>query len=259
MVRARRKQPTPTDGNREAEGGRGSGPIDVNAIVSFNIRELRERRNWTQQYVAQKLSMLTGHQLPQASISAMERGFDGERRRRFDAHELYLLAVAFDVPITYFFLPPPDTGFDELVDSGRPVSELYRTLVGGDWQLAEIDERLTQLKIKNPDEADLALSLIMGGPDRALQNWHKHYRTWRKQRLEALAKEYGDGLDDAAAKLGHFAAAITALGPYGYMQSLAHKSGEEVYRGRDAEHMTDEEARDRLAQMQVDQATTEEG
>ena len=256
MVRARRKQPTPTEGQPEAETATRSGPLDVNAIVSFNIRELRERRNWTQQYVAQKLSMLTGHQLPQASISAMERGFDGERRRRFDAHELYLLALVFDVPITYFFLPPPDTGFDELVDSGRPVSELYRTLVGSDWQLAEMDERLTQLKIKNPEEADRAVSLIMGGPDRALLNWHKHYRTWRKERLAALVKEYGDALDDVADKLGQFAEAIIALGPQGYLQSLAHKDGEEVHRDpiRNPEDMTNEELSAMLAEMGSDQA-----
>lgn len=136
------------------------------------------------------------------------------------------------------------------------MSELYRTLVGNDWQLAEMDERLTQLKIKNPEEADRAVSLIMGGPDRALRNWHKHYRTWRKERLAALIKEYGDELDDVAAKLGHFADAISRLGPEGYLQSLAYKDGEEV--NLNAEDMTDEEARERLAQMHVDQAKTEE-
>ncbi|MDQ3462970.1 MAG: helix-turn-helix transcriptional regulator, partial [Actinomycetota bacterium] len=63
--------------------------VDANAVVSYNVRAIRERRGWTQQYVAERLATLTDHLLPQASISAMERGFDGERRRRFDAHELY--------------------------------------------------------------------------------------------------------------------------------------------------------------------------
>jgi transcriptional regulator with XRE-family HTH domain len=95
MVRARKAkqesaQPT------EAPG------LDVNAVVSYNVKAIRERRGMTQQQVADRLAVLTGHQLPQASISAMERGFDGERRRRFDAHELYLLSVVFDVPVTYF-------------------------------------------------------------------------------------------------------------------------------------------------------------
>ncbi|MEZ5218548.1 MAG: hypothetical protein R2715_18640 [Ilumatobacteraceae bacterium] len=47
----------------------------------------------------------------------MERGFDGDRRRRFDAHELYLLSVVFDVPIAYFFVPPPGTGMNVLADT----------------------------------------------------------------------------------------------------------------------------------------------
>ena len=73
--------------------------LDVNAVVSYNVKAIRERRGWTQQSVAERLGRVTGHQLPQASISAMERAFDGARRRCFDAHELYLLSVVFDVPI----------------------------------------------------------------------------------------------------------------------------------------------------------------
>ena len=91
----------------EAASPPGSGDgLDVNAVVSYNVKAIRERRGMTQQAVADRLAELTGHQLPQASISAMERGFDGERRRRFDAHELYLLSQVFDVPIAYFFIPP---------------------------------------------------------------------------------------------------------------------------------------------------------
>src|SRR6266852_2046705 len=107
MVRSRQRQAEPSPAT-EAPG------LDVNAVVSYNVKAIRERRGMTQQAVAEKLAMLTGHQLPQASISAMERGFDGERRRRFDAHELYLLSVVFNVPIAYFFIPPPSTGLAEL-------------------------------------------------------------------------------------------------------------------------------------------------
>ncbi len=92
MVRPRKRQSEPS-ATPEAPG------LDVNAVVSYNVKAIRERRGLTQQAVADRLAELTGHQLPQASISAMERGFDGERRRRFDAHELYLLSVVFDVPI----------------------------------------------------------------------------------------------------------------------------------------------------------------
>ena len=49
-----------------------------------------------------------------------------------------------------------------------------------------------------------------------LRNWHEHYRTRRKKRLEALSKEYGDELDDVVARLARFAEAIAVLGPKGY-------------------------------------------
>ncbi len=80
MVRSRKRQP-------EAAPPKEPAGLDVNAVVSYNVKAIRERRGMTQQAVADRLAQLTGHRLPQASISAMERGFDGERRRRFDAHE----------------------------------------------------------------------------------------------------------------------------------------------------------------------------
>src|SRR5277367_3065112 len=119
MVRPRKRQTPPLAASEEdVDTAIREGPMDVNAVVSYNLRAIRERRGWTQQQVADRLARITGHRLPQASISAMERGFDGERRRRFDAHELYLLSVVFDVPIAYFFLPPPQALGTPLADTG---------------------------------------------------------------------------------------------------------------------------------------------
>ena len=73
MVRSRKKSAP-----EQAARPRQADALDVNAVVSYNVKAIRERRGWTQQAVAERLSYLTGHQLPQASISAMERGFDGE-------------------------------------------------------------------------------------------------------------------------------------------------------------------------------------
>ena len=156
-MRARKKVPAAETAEIEARRG-----LDVNAVVSYNFKAIRERQGWTQQGVAERLGQLTGHTLPQASISAMERGFDGDRRRRFDAHELYLLSVLFDVPIAYFFLPPPGTSTSQLADTGQPVTELYAALLGEEWQLAPLDERLAEIGLKNPEEADQALVAIFG-------------------------------------------------------------------------------------------------
>lgn len=219
MVRSRKKaQEAPTA--RATSTG-----LDVNAVVSYNVKAIRERRGWTQQSVAERLGRITGHQLPQASISAMERGSDGDRRRRFDAHELYLLSVVFNVPIAYFFIPPPGTGAEKLADTGDDVSQLYAALLGHEDQLAPLDERLEEIKIKNPEESDAILAAIYG-TDEPVGNWHQSFRTWRKRRLDDLASQYGDRLDEVALFLKEFATKIEASGPAGYLQSMAHRHGE---------------------------------
>lgn len=213
---------------RPAEAPPHEGPgLDVNAVVSYNVKAIRERRGMTQQAVADRLAQLTGHQLPQASISAMERGFDGERRRRFDAHELYLFSVVFDVPIAYFFIPPPGAGFAELADTRRPVAELWRSLLGTESQLDAVDARLAEIKIDDPDASDQVLAAIFG-PENAATNWHEHFRTWRKRRLREIEVEYGDRLDEVAEFLAEFASKIKALGPAGYLRSTSHRAGEPV-------------------------------
>jgi len=202
--------------------------MDVNAIVSFNLKAIRERRGMTQEDVAVALARLTGHRLPQASISAMERGFDGDRRRRFDAHELYLLSMVFGVPIVYFFIPPPDTGLRELADTRRPIAELYVSVLGRDHELVDMDDRLAALNITNPEEVDNLAAALFGSREAAARNWHDHYRTWRKKRLAEMAKTYGDRLDEVAEFLAEFSNQITQLGPSGYLRAMAHKSGEAV-------------------------------
>jgi transcriptional regulator with XRE-family HTH domain len=195
--------------------------MDVNAVVSYNLKAIRERKDWTQQEVADNLGRLTGHTLPQASISAMERGFDGERRRRFDAHELYLLAVLFDVPIAYFFVPPPGSERTRLADTADPLTSLYATVLGREHQLAPLDERLAEIGIQNPDEADQALVAVLG-PKMATGAWHDHFRLWRKRRLRQVERQYGDKLDEVADFLADFAAQIKAVGPKTYLESVAY-------------------------------------
>ncbi|MGH9058422.1 MAG: helix-turn-helix domain-containing protein [Acidimicrobiales bacterium] len=234
MVRARKRPsppPTPTDADEPTDTPGRDGPMDVNAVVSYNVKAIRERHGWTQQGVADRLARLTGHTLPQASISAMERGFDGERRRRFDAHELYLLSVVFDVPLAYFFLPPPGAMGTPLADTGVPAARLYTAILGDDLQLPALDERLETMGLHKPTDLDPVMATISGGNPAAL-NWHDHYRTWRKNRIALIAREYGDQLDDLADVLADFANKIKNLGPHAYLQATAHRPGETPFVGR---------------------------
>jgi transcriptional regulator with XRE-family HTH domain len=195
--------------------------LDANAVVSYNVRAIRERRGWTQEKVAELLGELTGHKLPQASISAMERGFDGERRRRFDAHELYLLALVFDVPIVYFFTPPPQAAApgQVLADTGQPVWDLYAAILGRYAQLQVLDERLALVDVGGRECTERALAALFGTAAGA-PSWAAHYRSWRDHRLHQLAGRWGEDLVEAAGLLAAFVRDVRALRPEAFVAEL---------------------------------------
>lgn len=89
-------------------------------------------------------------------------------------------------------------------------------------------ERLAEIRINNPEDTDATLAAIFGGPEEGARNWHESFRTWRKKRLREVEREYGDRLDETALFLKEFATKIEALGPRGYLQSMAHREGEDV-------------------------------
>jgi len=88
--------------------------MSPNQIVAFNVAKARLRLGWTQQEAAQALAPYLGTRLSVASFSALERSATNPSRVKvFSADELLALSRAFDVPIGYFFTPPPpstDTG-----------------------------------------------------------------------------------------------------------------------------------------------------
>ncbi|MBW3613996.1 MAG: helix-turn-helix transcriptional regulator [Actinobacteria bacterium] len=220
-MRARRNS---DDGHAHGDGT----AIDVNAIVAYNLRVIRERHGWTQEGVAERLGRLTGHQLSQASISAMERGFDGRRPRRFDAHDLYLFSVVFAVPIAYFFIPPPEqaTAGRVLADTGRPVWLLVAALLGRAEQVLTVDERLRQFDVDQPGRTGEALDAVLGTAF-ATPSWAEDYREWRDRRLDQLGDEWDERLNDAASLLADFVREIRALRPKAFLEHDSDGNGDD--------------------------------
>lgn len=192
--------------------------VDANAVVAYNLAAIRRRRGWTQDEVAERLGRLTGRTLTKVSISAMEHS-GGVRRRRFDAHDLYLLSVVFDVPMAYFFLPPPHGAVaGRLAGTGHGLHALYVSFLGRADQLDALDDRLAAVDIGAPDLASpgsLLRSLFGVAADDG--TWQEHYRAWRDQGLGRLQSTHSERLGEAAHVLAGFARELQALGPVAYL------------------------------------------
>ncbi|HTW10611.1 MAG TPA: helix-turn-helix transcriptional regulator [Acidimicrobiales bacterium] len=184
----------------QPSAGGSPGQADLNEVVAYNFRAARELRGWTQEEAAQALEPLLGQRLPQASISAIERTYQGEHRREFDAHEILAFALAFDLPLVWFFLPPPKD-HRTLHHTTNTVSELYGLLLGRERQLGPVYDRLRQLGIDEPTEAARTVEAITGKPSPGRQ---ASYSERRKQVLLALLDQYAEPVDNAAEEIGAF-------------------------------------------------------
>lgn len=175
-------------------------PVNLNEVVAYNFRRARELRGLTQPEAAAALEPFLGQRLPQASISAIERSYGGDTHREFDAQEILAFAAAFDLPMLWFFLPPPGDSRRLQATSDR-VNELYTLVLGREDQLGELYDRFRELGIMQPDDHERALADVIGAPTPAMLNDYQHRR---KEMLLALLAQHADGVDAAADEIGAF-------------------------------------------------------
>lgn len=77
-----------------------------NQIVAYNLNQARIWKGWTQEQAADALAPYVGSRWSKANFSAAERSMDGQRIRNFDADEIVAFARTFELPVTFFFMPP---------------------------------------------------------------------------------------------------------------------------------------------------------
>lgn len=194
------------------------GVADANEIVAYNFRRARELRGWTQEFTAERLSPVLGQRLRQASVSAIEGAYGGERRREFDAQEILAFAVGFDVPLVWFFLPPPDDRRD-LAAVQEQVRSLYVLTVGREDQLDLLRERFRELGHVEPNEDDAVAERLYGRPTpRSLMDYQRR----RKELLLALLDDYTDRVDAAAEEMGRFFDHLRQVGVRGFIAENAN-------------------------------------
>ena len=96
-----------------------------NQIVAMNIAKARALRGWTQEQAAEALAPHLGVKLSGASFSALERSaWNVNRIKQVSADDLLAYSRAFDLPIGYFFTPPPPSEDIGLAAPGASIKGL---------------------------------------------------------------------------------------------------------------------------------------
>ena len=103
MVRKRRRQDEPS----EDEAPPLYWGLTPNQVVGHNFARARQWKGWTQEEAAEALEPYLGARWSKASVSQAERSVAGKFVRNFNADEIVAFARAFDLPVTWFFMPPP--------------------------------------------------------------------------------------------------------------------------------------------------------
>lgn len=80
--------------------------LTPNQVVAYNLRQARALRGWTQDQAAEALEPHLGERWSRVVFSAAERSVSGQRVRQFTADDLVAFARAFNLPVTWFLLPP---------------------------------------------------------------------------------------------------------------------------------------------------------
>jgi len=94
-----------------------------NQVVAYNVAKARALRGWTQEQAAEALAPHLGAKLSGASFSALERSaWTVNRIKQFSADDLLALSRGFDLPIGYFFTPPPPADDIGLYVPGAPMA-----------------------------------------------------------------------------------------------------------------------------------------
>ena len=148
MVRKKPKQ-TARDSNRapfaglHRQPGRGLQPPQA-----------REWRGWTQDEAAAALEPYLGVRWSKATFSQAERSVAGRFIRNFTADEIVAFARGFELPVTWFFMPPPPwaapgmptrLAVPDEPQFGEPVATLVDLVFGDDYQQALVDRAPRQL------------------------------------------------------------------------------------------------------------------
>lgn len=171
-----------------------------NQVVAYNLARAREDRGWTQEEAGQRLEPHLGVSWSKATFSQAERSVDPGKSRGFTADEIVAFSRCFDLPVAWFFLPPPpgtpgtprraETG-DTARQYARKVNLLLAQIFGTAGHDAAFDRRLDafagELTTKGLAEAKELVAEAVGSKVMAEPTAAGELRRWREA-LESVAE-----------------------------------------------------------------------
>lgn len=80
--------------------------ISVSQLVGYNLTRIRKGLGLSQEQATERLEPFLGVRWSKTVYSLAERSYDGKRVRQFTAAEVAAFALAFGVPVLYFYIPP---------------------------------------------------------------------------------------------------------------------------------------------------------
>ena len=179
--------------------------LTPNQVVAYNLAQARQLRQWTQEQAAEKLEPYLGRRWSKATFSSAERSVESDRVRQFDANEIVAFARAFELPVSWFYLPPPPWAAPGIPTKlrtpdaeqfGTPLAELADLVFGTDEGLAWLSMRLQaflQELGQNPlTEAQTRVTELVETKKALLVNHAIHdLEQWQAQ-LRSLANQLED-------------------------------------------------------------------
>lgn len=188
-----------------------------NQIVAYNLARARALRGWTQEVAANHLAkFLALHaKWSRATFSVAEQSVKGVRIREFTADDIFAFARAFELPVTYFLLPPP--GVDRFTtvggESGDDVdnSGLSRSIPPDDFLTAQT---VLELVFNDHDELMTRLRELMASrPDEEVNRLAAQYalKVWRDALY--VVEDGASDIDDIRSRLGEVVKLLGVLAP----------------------------------------------
>jgi len=180
--------------------------LTPNQVVAYNLTQAREWRGWTQDQLAEALEPYLGKRWSKASVSQAERSVAGRFIRQFTADEIVAFARALEVPLGWFFMPPPPwadratpvkLSTPDKKQFGTALADLVDLVFGDDHGQALLEMRLRafleQLGRRGPlsHKQHAVQQLVSAKVDALVEHALGDLETWQTQ-LRTLANHLED-------------------------------------------------------------------